>query len=502
MPDSVRNLIDNVLGIIDSMSIKDSVKTVVQVDSNLLRQDTVVINTTFVRDSIFANVIMHTLDSISGKTDSTLITGIDTSESIPTKPKVLYVLSIDTAQVLAMDSAAIAIIAENRAIDSKIFKTGIPVNAIFLPIIFDGQRPENAPQICRHNKKHSHHKPHSINRRKTQIERDKELAAIGEYAQARMIVENPELVHYTPEMLPKAIHMDRVKKRREFLNINNHDMPTLREIHGREIKIKRWISSLQSSIQISQTYVSENWYQGGTSNINLISDQVYRLNYKDPKGNIVFENTAQWKLNIGNAPNDTMRSYNISEDLFRIDSKFGYKAFKQFYYSASIFFKTQVFNHFKRNTKDKESSFLSPGEFSVNIGMTHNYTSKNNELKTSLALSPLSYNLKTCINSQINETRFGIEEGKKTINKIGSSFDATLRWTFMRNMEFHTRLYYFTSYERVQIDWENTLNFILNRYFSTRIEFKMRYDDSVAPNSKGSFIQMKELLSFGLFFRI
>lgn len=30
----------------------------------------------------------------------------------------------------------------------------------------------------------------------------------------------------------------------------------------------------------------------------------------------------------------------------------------------------------------------------------------------------------------------------------------------------------------------------------------MRYDDSADPNEKGKFIQIKEILSFGLFFRI
>ena len=103
---------------------------------------------------------------------------------------------------------------------------------------------------------------------------------------------------------------------------------------------------------------------------------------------------------------------------------------------------------------------------------------------------------------EMDPTKFGIEKEKKILHKFGSSFDTNIKWQFMRNMYLSSRLYYFTSYKHVQIDFENTFNFVLNRYFSTRIEFKMRYDDSADPNEKGSFIQIKEMLSFGLFFRI
>ena len=134
--------------------------------------------------------------------------------------------------------------------------------------------------------------------------------------------------------------------------------------------------------------------------------------------------------------------------------------------------------------------------------MSHNYTSKNKSFTSSVSVSPFSYNLKTCIDEEIDPTKFGIEKEKKILHKFGSSFDTNIKWQFMRNMYLSSRLYYFTSYKHVQIDFENTFNFVLNRYFSTRIEFKMRYDDSADPNEKGSFIQIKEMLSFGLFFRI
>ena len=499
MPDSLKKLILDALNLIEDLSIKESEKTEVLTDSSAVSVDTI-IKTTFVEDTIFTKEVRSIFSDV-----------IDTS--VTAAPPALAVTDTIRQEKTVKDSASVLppiqiptlkMCPEAQALlkkrDGFFMSENRPVNPIFLPIIFDGQRPSERPAIT---PKKGERNRYELKRRKSNIERDHEMNAIGAYAQAEFIVNSPDKVHYTPEMLPDAIHMERVKRRKEFLEMNIYETPRLRELHGHQVKLKHWISELNSALQISQIYISENWYQGGSSNINLISTQHYALDYKDYENDkILFENDIDWKLNISSAPDDTLRSYAISEDLFRIDSKFGYKAFLNFYYSVSLSFKTQFFNLYKKNTETRTASFLSPGEMNLNLGMTYNYTSKDKSLKTSASLSPLAYNLKTCIDKKIDPTKFGLEEGQTVMNKIGSSIEATIKWEFMRHMYLNSRFYYFTTYERVQIDFENTLNFVLNRYFSTRIEFKMRYDDSVEPNAKGSFLQFKELLSFGLYFRI
>lgn len=73
---------------------------------------------------------------------------------------------------------------------------------------------------------------------------------------------------------------------------------------GKEkIKLKRWIINFQSSIQFSQVYVSENWYQGGTSNVNLLSDQQFSIKYNDPKEQrILFENLDTMEIEHQQCP--------------------------------------------------------------------------------------------------------------------------------------------------------------------------------------------------------
>ena len=499
MPDSISRLIQNIFSLIDSLEVKDSTRIDIHVDTTRLVKDTIFIMTEFVEDSIMAQELLQQLDSIVEKkvvadipiqkNDSTLAKPQvkDTLRKIPPKP-----------QPLKMCAQAQAILQEAKNKFTIIPTREIPVNPIFMPIIFNGQRPGNTPALYENVPE----KEYTICRRKNSIDKARSLAELGAYAQATAIIAHPEKVRYTPERLPKAIHLERMKKRREILTVKGPSTPRKFDIKGRPVKLKHWISSLQSALQISQIYISDNWYQGGTSNINLISTQAYSIKYNDYNDKILFENKIQWNLNISSAPDDTLRNYSISEDLFRIDSKFDYKAFKNFYYSTSLYFKTQFFNNYKKNTETRTASFLSPGELSYNLGMSHNYTSKNKSFTSSVSVSPFSYNLKTCIDEEMDPTKFGIEKEKKILHKFGSSFDTNIKWQFMRNMYLSSRFYYFTSYKHVQIDFENTFNFVLNRYFSTRIEFKMRYDDSADPNEKGSFIQIKEMLSFGLFFRI
>ncbi|MDE6460203.1 MAG: DUF3078 domain-containing protein [Paramuribaculum sp.] len=103
------------------------------------------------------------------------------------------------------------------------------------------------------------------------------------------------------------------------------------------LNVKRinWLQKFDALAMFSQAYISPNWYQGGNRSLTAILNLVYdiKLNQKFyPK--LLFETNISYKLGINSSPDDTIRSYNISEDLFQINSKFGYKAFKRWYYST------------------------------------------------------------------------------------------------------------------------------------------------------------------------
>lgn len=373
----------------------------------------------------------------------------------------------------------------------------MPVNPLFLPIVFKEQMSTPLQHISLPDDNPFKSKELTVDdlwlQKETQSEKTRNMA------QNYVIVNYPKMIRYNLDNLPEVpkqymIENDPVK---HILSIKEKPLVIKNDVGKENIKLKRWIVNFQSSIQFSQVYVSENWYQGGTSNVNLLSDQQFSVKYNDPKEQrILFENLIQWRLNINSAPEDTLRSIRISEDLFQINSKFGLKAYNNWYYTATLNFKTQFFTSYTANTNDKSASFLSPAELNLGLGMSYQYKNEKKLFETSVSLSPLSYNLQFIIDNDMNPANFGIKSGK-SMNQYGSSFEGRIKWEFYHNMVWTCRLFYFTNYEHVQGDWENTFDFILNRFFSTRLFVHLRYDDALALNKDLGHFQLKELLSFG-----
>lgn len=265
-----------------------------------------------------------------------------------------------------------------------------------------------------------------------------------------------------------------------------------------------WLQNFDGSLHFSQAYISPNWYQGGSSNLNGILNLQYNIRLNQAfHPNLMFETAIQYKLGVNNAPDDTIHAYNITEDLFQINTKFGLKAAKRWYYSVNAQFKTQLLNNYRVNTNDLTAAFLSPGELNVGVGMTYNYENPRKTINFSAVISPLSYNMKMCANSKLNPTWFGIEEGHKTISQYGSSAELTFRAKLAWNIEYFSRLFMFTNYEYVQGDWENTVTFNFNRYLSTKIFAHLRYQSDTQPlaDTKWQKWQLKEIISIGFSYK-
>lgn len=320
----------------------------------------------------------------------------------------------------------------------------------------------------------------------------------------RIVCESPWLVPYNISMLPEPpkeykVTAD-VKKNKLVIQERRISLP--QAAPENDIKKKNWIHSFSSMLQFSQSYLSENWYQGGTKNLNAIGNVYYNLKLNQTLNpNKLFEMTIQYKLGLNSAPDDELRDYAINEDLLQFNTKFGIKATKKFYYSMNLQFKTQVLNNYETNTYNLKASILTPGELNAGVGMTYSTANSRGTCQFDASLSPLSYNMKICKDTRIDPSVYGIENGKRLGHEIGSSSECKLTWTIVPGISLSSRWFVFSDYSYLQSDLETTMNFSVNKYISTQIYAHLRFDDSANFNDKWKYWQFKEIFSFGLQYR-
>jgi hypothetical protein len=270
-------------------------------------------------------------------------------------------------------------------------------------------------------------------------------------------------------------------------------------------KRRYWQYGGSSLLQFSQNYLSENWFNGGVGNLNLISVQSLTFNYK--KNKIQFNHLIEWKLSFYTNPKDTLRAYRIGDDLIRTYTDLGLKAFNdKFSYSSNLEIKTKFFKSFKENSHIYNAAFLSPLQINVGIlGMKYQLDRKSKidkyrKLNLSVDVSLFSAQYTWVADADVMaQNRYGIKPDENYLLDLGSTVNAKLVYNFNRQIVFSSRLKYFTNYEKTIVESENELNISLNRFFSTRIYFYGRFDDTpgIKQDPRWNLLQMNELLSFG-----
>ncbi len=256
-----------------------------------------------------------------------------------------------------------------------------------------------------------------------------------------------------------------------------------------------WTIKGDYHLQFLQNYVSSNWYKGGESSYSFVANGTLEANYNN-KSKLTWDNKLEARIGFQSTRGDTLHQFKTSEDLLRYTGKLGIQATKRWYYTLQLLTYTQFTTGYKANDKTVYSDFCSPLNVNLSIGMQYKMEALKKKLTGTVMISPLAYNFRY-VGRNALVSRNNIEEGSHTLHDFGSSLTADLTWKFSDNIKWKTRLYAFTSYKRVETEWENTFSFAFNKYISTNLFLHPRFDDSKKRDSDYGYFQLKEYASLG-----
>ena len=275
-------------------------------------------------------------------------------------------------------------------------------------------------------------------------------------------------------------------------------------------KPKFWSMKGDGFLQAMQNFVSDNWYKGGESSYSLMGSLVVEANY-DNRGKWKWDNKLEAKLGFLTSRSDSLHKWKSNEDLLRLTSKLGLQASKHWYYTLQFVGYTQFARGLKSNDHRTYSDFLSPFNLNLGLGMDYKVEAFDKKLTGTVNLSPIAVNYRYVArdlfpndNAPVSESyswfpsRYGIAEGKHHLLDTGMQLTADLGWKLSETVMWKTRLYAFTSFERAEIEWENTFQLKVSKYITANIFLFPRFDDANTPDDDMGYWQFKEYTSIGL----
>lgn len=323
---------------------------------------------------------------------------------------------------------------------------------------------------------------------------------------ANMYVNNPALVVQTDDEVEKAgtlrddVHGSLTTDTKLSDKVVTVDLGTEMN-EGVELVTRKpnfWKFPGEGSLKFTQNYFSDNWFRGGDNNYSFLCMLTLNANY-DNRQNIQWENRLEARLGFQTTgESETRRSMKPTDNLLRLRTKLGYKAYKTLYYTTQVEAYTQIVPLYEHNSDDLRTSFLSPMNLTVSVGLDYKFATKNNKFNGNVYLAPCSYNMRYVDRLSLS-TKHGVQEGHHAYHNFGPSITVNTYWQIAKNVSWRSRMYWISNLKYTNIEWENTFNFTINKYLSATFFVYPKFDDS-STSYKGDngYIMMQEWLSLGL----
>ena len=278
--------------------------------------------------------------------------------------------------------------------------------------------------------------------------------------------------------------------------------------------IQGWKTGGVFSVNMAQTSLS-NWAAGGENSFALNGLFSMFANYK--KGNSVWDNSLDLGYGLLKQGNEDVRK---TDDKIDFLSKYGKKAFANFYYSALVNFKTQFTNGYNYpDVSTKISSFFAPAYVTTAIGLDYKPNSY-----FSAFVAPLTAKFTFVTNNELSAIgAFGVDPGKNAKSEVGGYIRAIysrndFKAELLKNVAFTTKIDLFSNYvddpQNIDVSWETLIAFKVNKFLSVNFNTHLIYDDNVTiskdRNDDGtivagegykSLVQFKEIFGVGFSYK-
>jgi hypothetical protein len=273
--------------------------------------------------------------------------------------------------------------------------------------------------------------------------------------------------------------------------------------------VSGWKKGGVLSVNLAQTSLT-NWAAGGQNSFAVNGLLSTFANYR--KGKSAWVNSLDIGYGLLKQGNS---GYQKTDDKFDLLSKYGYEAFKNFYYAALLNFKTQMAPGYKYpDVTTKISDLFSPAYLLGALGLDFKPSDH-----FSAFIAPLTLKVTFVNDKALSDAgAFGVTPGKKSFTEFGGYIRAIytkndFKNEFLKNVTFTTKVDLFSDYthnpQNVVVNWETLLAFKVNKFLSASITTQLAYDDKIKiskvrngiTTSIGSLVQFKEILGVGFSYK-
>ena len=268
---------------------------------------------------------------------------------------------------------------------------------------------------------------------------------------------------------------------------------------------KNWTIKGENTFLINQSSFS-NWAAGGVNSFagNLIFN--YDFNYKKDKWS--------WDNKVLAAYGQTFQKetdWRKNDDRFALNSLLGHQMTEKWLYTFFLNFNTQFAKGYKYDANGNSSlisSGFSPAYLSFGPGIAFK---ESDNFK--INISPASARFVFVTNKDIDETLYGLDQGKNSRFEFGASLDAYYKKDIMENVAFENILRLYSNYldkpQNVDVDYTANLFMKVNKFISVNAGVQLIYDDNTKiptfdngiKTGEGPKLQVKQILGAGVTYK-